>query len=350
MNRIILLILHVSPTFYCPYDCLDTTNGICDYDTGLCMCPNPFSSLDLVNNTISHFDDNYTAYDWLYNIPYEQEQQQQELIDCNLLKYLLVNNKTSSSSVSSKKGNINKVLDLEQSSSSYHHQSEVDFFETKLSQHYVINAELLENDPPISTQDTKPSNNNKEYPMWTFYVGVFVVISTFAIIIMSYVRIKKKLRERNKQKFVASLLVDMRVHGSSTSNNIQNSMNNSSRRKESSKISASMSKHKKRKRYYYYYSNKHRKLIRQRLKQRMNNNVTTHIRNNTSSSSTTSYDDGESDNSFNGSFTTEVKKDEENIGSFQSSLFSEENDEENNFINFEGQSGRLDSLNENTFL
>lgn len=132
------------------------------------MCPNPFSSSDLVNNTLSHFDDNYTAYDWLYDMPNEQEQQQQELIDFNLLKYLLLNNKTSSSSASSKKGNINKALDLEQSSSSYHHLSAVDFFETKLSQHYVINAELLEKDPPISKQDTKPYNNNKEYPTWTF--------------------------------------------------------------------------------------------------------------------------------------------------------------------------------------
>ena len=84
------------------------------------------------------------------------------------MKYLLLNIKTSSSSGSSKKGNINKVLDLEQSSSSYHHLSEVDFFETTLSQHYVINAELLEKDPPISTQDTKPSKDNKEYPIWTF--------------------------------------------------------------------------------------------------------------------------------------------------------------------------------------
>ena len=78
------------------------------------MCPHPFSSLDLVNNALSHFDDDCTAYDWSHDVPNEQEQQQQELIDFNLLKYFLLNNNTSSSSASSKKkGNMNKAFHLE---------------------------------------------------------------------------------------------------------------------------------------------------------------------------------------------------------------------------------------------
>uniref|UniRef100_A0A7S2EQE0 Leishmanolysin-like peptidase n=1 Tax=Ditylum brightwellii TaxID=49249 RepID=A0A7S2EQE0_9STRA len=29
----------VCPTFYCPRNCLGTNNGVCDYETGKCMCP-----------------------------------------------------------------------------------------------------------------------------------------------------------------------------------------------------------------------------------------------------------------------------------------------------------------------
>lgn len=211
----------VCPTFYCPYDCLDTNNGICDYNTGLCMCGKLGSSFTnistiITSSTSSILDsyDNITT-EWFHLINEELAQPSSTtftsitnnynaLMECNQIDF-------SSSQVITRTSSFVHTNTSSGEQSQYHHP-EVHFFETKLSQYYVVNAEFLENDHDyyntITNDIPEGTTYEKYYTTWRFYIAVALGISTLlAIVILSFkvVQIRKVQRERNKNKFVASL-------------------------------------------------------------------------------------------------------------------------------------------------
>eukprot|EP00594_Rhizosolenia_setigera_P015274 CAMPEP_0178973084 /NCGR_PEP_ID=MMETSP0789-20121207/21487_1 /TAXON_ID=3005 /ORGANISM="Rhizosolenia setigera, Strain CCMP 1694" /LENGTH=1065 /DNA_ID=CAMNT_0020660833 /DNA_START=23 /DNA_END=3220 /DNA_ORIENTATION=+ len=159
------------PSFYCPRNCLDYDNGVCDYESGKCLCP----SADV--NPIETEDENPAVY-------------------------------TSSSKSSD--------ADMIECQGSVEDEPEIVFYENINIPIYFTSAELLVDDysGPNIFEELSPAQSSFLF----IAIGVAMVVFIILSVIFTKRALKKSTerqiaerRQVQKQKMVANVLVQMRV-------------------------------------------------------------------------------------------------------------------------------------------